>query len=76
MNCERLLVLLVLLVVLVVLRFPHCRNTEPPDLLAANSIVRSLKGTSLKGPLPKTTDRTPCQCFYSITNQPINATQL
>lgn len=42
-----------------VLKLPRCRNTEPLDPLAANSVVRSLKVISLKGPLPRTADRRP-----------------
>ncbi|TNN42104.1 hypothetical protein EYF80_047718 [Liparis tanakae] len=39
------------------LKFPRCRNTEPLAPLAASSAVRSLKGASRKGPLPRTADR-------------------
>lgn len=53
MNCERTLG------VAVALRLPRCRNTEPLELLAANSVVRSLKVISLKGPLPRTADQIP-----------------
>lgn len=49
MNCDRMPA--------VALRLPRCRNTKPVDPLAANAIVRSLKGTSVIGPFPRTADR-------------------
>ena len=54
MNCDRTPG------VALALWLARCRNTEPLELLAANSVVRSLKVISLKGPLPRTADRSPC----------------
>lgn len=42
------------------------RNTEPLDLSAANSTVRSLKVISLKGPLPRTASRRMCYTTVAL----------